>query len=139
MLTFAVPVDTTLNILDVKSDDGFMPVPPEPAPDTENSPANEVFDPFTHETDPVLDGGVLDTDMLVAGEGNKVVLETDIEDMVGGAKGVTLLDADDSAERPFAFLADTVNVYAVRLVSPVTTTSSALAVAVIPPGIDVAL
>ena len=78
MLTLAVPVETTLKMLDVKSDEGFIPVPPEPAPDTENNPANDVFDPFAHTTDPVLDGGLLDTDILVADEGNNVELKTDI-------------------------------------------------------------
>ena len=83
MFTLAVPVETTLNVPLVNNDDGSAKDPPDPAPVTEYSTAAEVFDPFTHETDPVLDGAVLDTDILLADEGNGVVLETDILDIVG--------------------------------------------------------
>ena len=73
----------TVKLPEVSSDDGFVPAPPEPEPDTENKFATDVFDPFAHDTEPVLDGGVLDTDMLVAEPGNGVVFDTDIPLIVG--------------------------------------------------------
>jgi hypothetical protein len=81
--TFAVPVDPTVKVPDVNKEDGFVgDDPPEPAPDTVNNPATEVFALFTQETDPVFDGAVLETDILVADEGNGFV-ERDIPLIVG--------------------------------------------------------
>lgn len=52
----------------------------------------------------------------------------------GGATGVTLLEAADSALNPTEFCAATVKVYAVPFVSPVIVTGLADPVAVMPPG-----
>jgi hypothetical protein len=51
--------------------------------------------------------------------------------------GVTLLDAADAALTPTAFVAVTVNVYAVPFVKPATMIGLAAPVAVMPPGLDV--
>ena len=57
----------------------------------------------------------------------------------GTVAGVTAFDAADEAPVPIAFVACTVNVYAVPLVSPTTVIGLAPPVAVIPPGLDVTL
>jgi hypothetical protein len=51
--------------------------------------------------------------------------------------GITLLDAADGALTPTAFVAVTVNVYAVPFVNPLTTIGLAAPVAVMPAGLDV--
>jgi uncharacterized membrane protein len=55
-----------------------------------------------------------------------------------GRLGVTLLDADDAIEVPLAFVAVTVNVYAVPVVNPETVIGDA-PVPVIEPGDEVAV
>jgi hypothetical protein len=56
----------------------------------------------------------------------------------GTANGVTAADADEAAPVPIAFVAVTVNVYAVPLLKPVTVADVAHVVdAVKPPGDDV--
>ena len=54
-------------------------------------------------------------------------------------RGVTALDAADGAPVPAALVADTVNVYVVPLVSPVTVQTDAAQVPVLPSGEDVAV
>ena len=54
-----------------------------------------------------------------------------------GIGGVTLFDAADAGPVPEAFVAVTVNVYAVPLVNPVTTIGEPAPLAVIDPGLDV--
>lgn len=54
----------------------------------------------------------------------------------GGADGVTLLEGADPEPAPSAFVAITINVYAVSLVRPVTVIGLAVPVAVIPPGVE---
>ena len=84
MVACAVPVDMTVKVPLVNKDDGSVgDDPPEPEPAIENRPATDVLDPFDHETEPVLDGGVLDTLMLVTVVGSGVVLETDMPLIVG--------------------------------------------------------
>ena len=84
IITFAVPVDVTVNVSDVFNDEGFPgEVPPEPAPVTLNIPDAALLAPFTHVTFPVFDGGVLYTLILVAADGAKVVFEIDILLIVG--------------------------------------------------------
>jgi hypothetical protein len=53
--------------------------------------------------------------------------------------GVTLLDAEDEAEMPMAFVADTVNVYDVLFVRPVTTMGLPVELATMLPGLEVAV
>jgi hypothetical protein len=65
-------------------------VPPDAAPDIEYSQAVVELDPFDQLTDPVLDGGVLDTDMLKAPEGASVESIADILDIVGAANVVNV-------------------------------------------------
>ena len=55
----------------------------------------------------------------------------------GTDTGITEFDADDAELVPTAFVAVTVNVYAVPLVRPVTVIGDALPVPVIPPGLEV--
>ena len=55
----------------------------------------------------------------------------------GTLAGVTLFDAADAAPVPTAFVAVTVNVYAVPLVRPVTVIGEAEPVPVSPPGLEV--
>ena len=57
----------------------------------------------------------------------------------GTVAGVTLLDAPDAAPVPTAFVAVTVKVYAVPLVSPVTVTGDVADDPVSPPGLEVAV
>lgn len=56
-----------------------------------------------------------------------------------GTAGVTLLDAADAVDVPFAFVAVTVNVYAVPAVSPETVIGDEAEVPVKPPGEEVAV
>jgi hypothetical protein len=56
---------------------------------------------------------------------------------LGSATGVTLADGPDAAELPIAFVATTVNVYAVPFVNPDTVTGLVAPVPVFPPGLDV--
>jgi hypothetical protein len=58
-------------------------------------------------------------------------------DGVEGATGVTLLLAALAGPVPLAFVAVTVNVYAVPFVKPVTVIGEDAPVAVIPPGLEV--
>ena len=53
--------------------------------------------------------------------------------------GVTLFDAAEALPVPMAFVAVTVNVYAVPLVRPVTVIGELAALPVKPPGLDVAV
>jgi hypothetical protein len=55
----------------------------------------------------------------------------------GIVAGVTLLDAADGKPVPFAFVAVTVNVYAVPFVRPATMIGLAAPADVMPPGLDV--
>ena len=55
----------------------------------------------------------------------------------GSVAGVTALDTDEVELVPAEFVATTVNVYEVPLVSPVTDVLVAVVVAVSPPGFDV--
>jgi hypothetical protein len=55
----------------------------------------------------------------------------------GTVAGVTALDADDAELVPTAFVAVTVNVYAVPFVRPVMVIGESLPLAVIPPGLEV--
>ena len=57
----------------------------------------------------------------------------------GRVIGVTALDAADAAEVPAAFVAVTVNVYAVPLVKPLTVTLVPVLLAVAPPGLAVTM
>ena len=101
MLTLAVPVDITVKLPEVLKVDGFVgDDPPEPAPDTVNKPATDVLVPFVQETDPVLDGAVLETDMLVAELGNGVVFEIDIVLIVGAGANVVKEDPVTVAVSP---------------------------------------
>jgi hypothetical protein len=53
--------------------------------------------------------------------------------------GVTLPDGAEGTESPTAFVATTVNVYAVPFVNPVTAIGLVVPVPVSPPGLDVTL
>jgi hypothetical protein len=55
----------------------------------------------------------------------------------GSAAGVTLPVGAEGTESPFAFVATTVNVYAVKFVNPETVIGLAVPLAVFPPGFDV--
>ena len=55
----------------------------------------------------------------------------------GTAAGVTLFDKDEAGPVPTAFVAFTVNVYVIALVSPATVIGEAAPVALTPPGADV--
>ena len=55
----------------------------------------------------------------------------------GTVLGVTAVEALDAADVPAAFVAVTVNVYAVPFARPVTTIGLLAPVAVMPPGLDV--
>jgi hypothetical protein len=55
----------------------------------------------------------------------------------GTAAGVALADGAEGTESPFAFVATTVNVYAVPFVNPVTVIGLEIPVPVSPPGLDV--
>ena len=57
----------------------------------------------------------------------------------GSVAGVTALDTDEVELVPAEFVATTVNVYEVPLVSPVTDVLVAVVVAVSPPGFDVTM
>jgi hypothetical protein len=57
----------------------------------------------------------------------------------GGSNGVTELLAVDASDVPIAFVAVTVNVYAVPLLNPVTVNGLDEPVAVAPPGLAVAV
>jgi hypothetical protein len=54
-----------------------------------------------------------------------------------GAAGVTEVEADETTELPFAFVATTVKVYAVPFVNPVTVIGVPVPVPVKPPGEEV--
>jgi hypothetical protein len=58
---------------------------------------------------------------------------------MAGRDGVTLLLAALAGPVPEAFVAFTVKVYAVSMVNPVTVMGEVVPVAVIPPGLDVAV
>jgi hypothetical protein len=58
---------------------------------------------------------------------------------VGGGAGVTMFEAADSGLLPTPFVAWTVNVYAVPLVSPLTVHGDAAQVPVMDPGVEVAV
>jgi hypothetical protein len=64
-------------------------------------------------------------------------LATTLAGVAGLRAGVTALDAELARPVPTAFVARTVNVYAVPLLSPVTTRGLLEPVAVNPPGLDV--
>ena len=57
----------------------------------------------------------------------------------GGATGVTALEDAEGRPEPNALVAVTVKVYAVPLASPVTEIGDTVPVAVMPPGLDVAM
>ena len=78
---------------------------------------------------------VLDVPTVCAA--NADIMLSDTAGTNAGATGDTLLDDADAGPVPAAFVAVTVNVYAVPLVSPVTVIGLAAPIAVIPPGFDV--
>ena len=59
--------------------------------------------------------------------------------MVGAAVGVTAFEGDEAGPVPTEFVAVTVNVYEVPLVSPVTVIGLEAPLAVMPPGLEVAV
>ena len=77
------------------------------------------MDPFDQLTDPVFDGGVLDTDILDAEDGTTVESTADILEIVGAATVVN----DPVAFRPYVpspFFGEIVYVYVLGASSPVT-------------------
>ena len=84
---------------------------------------------------PPLDPGAV---QLITDEALARVPDTDVG-APGGLAGVTLADAVESAEFPAAFVARTLNVYAVPFVKPVTLQEVVVVVQVKDPGVEVAV
>lgn len=82
---------------------------------------------------PVLEGAVQDT----TAERVPAVAETFVGAPGAGLPGVTAADAVEAGPLPTEFVATTVNVYDVPLVSPVTVATVPVVVAVTLPGLDV--
>ena len=75
---------------------------------------------------------------LIVAEALPAVADTEVG-AVGTVAGVTLFDAADAGPVPTELAAVTVNVYAVPLVRPVTTSGLPAPDALSPPGLEVAV
>ena len=97
-------------------------------------PGDEVAVKLVIGLPPLLAGGVNGTEAL-----ELLGTAVPIVGAPGAPAGVTLFEAAEAAPVPIAFIATTVNVYAVPLVRPVTVIGEPVLVAVSPPGEEVAL